>query len=240
MKAQYENRGDLDRVQPGQFQESAGGSRVFFIEKNLLSQNTASNVFIATTENGKETVTSARRGRTEIIGNDRFLILENGQRLENSIGKSDLRISEFGYYSIRIEQDLLGSKLDNQLNTRSIIELLRNPTPPNWGEISWRIGFVLAAFNLMVIALAATRINPRIGKSSNLFFSLLLFQVYLNFLGLGQNWISTGQIGFAAFNLLLHGGVLAASVYWLAKRQYNWRLGRILKRATPTQSKVNG
>jgi lipopolysaccharide export system permease protein len=93
---------------------------------------------------------------------------------------------------------------------------------------------VLAAFNLLVIALAATRINPRIGKSSNLFFSLLMFQVYLNFLGLGQSWIATGKIGFAAFNILLHGGAFAISLLWLAKRQYNWRWGpdfsRILKR----------
>jgi lipopolysaccharide export system permease protein len=239
MKAQYESRGDLDRVQPGQFQESAGGSRVFFVEKNLLDQNTASNVFIATTENGKETVTSARRGRTEVIGNDRFLILENGQRLENTIGKTDLRISEFGQYSIRIAQDLLGSKTDNPLNTVSTLDLLLKPSLVNWGEISWRIGFVLAAFNLMVIALAATRINPRIGKSSNLLLSLLMFQIYLNFLGLGQNWIASGKIGFAEFNILLHGGVFAASMLWLAKRQFNWKWGLNFKRITSRSDKVS-
>lgn len=223
MKAQYESRGDLDRVQPGQFQESAGGSRVFFVEKNLLSQNTASNVFVATTENGKETVTSARRGRTELIGNDRFLILENGQRLESTIGKTELRISEFAKYSIRVAQDPLGTKVEAPLNTRSTLELLRNPDDnDNRGELTWRIGFVLAALNLMVMALAATRINPRVGRSGNLFFSLLLFQVYLNLLTLGQNWIAAGQIGFAAFNLLLHGGALAASLLWLAKRHFNW------------------
>jgi len=237
MKAQYESRGDLDRVQPGQFQESAGGNRVFFIEKNLLSQNTASNVFVATTENGKETVTSARRGRTELIGNDRFLILENGQRLENSIGKTDLRISEFAKYSILVAQDPLGTNVDVPLNTRPTLELIRNPTPYNWGEIAWRIGFVLAALNLMVMALAATRVNPRVGRSGNLFFSLLLFQVYLNLLTLGQNWIAAGQIGFAAFNLLLHGGALAVSLLWLVKRHLNWDWRLNFRKILPRQGK---
>jgi len=222
MKSQYESRGDLDRVQPGQFQESAGGSRVFFVEKNLLNQNSASNVFVATAENGKETITSARRGRTEMIGNDRFLILENGQRLETTIGKTDLKISEFAQYSLRVAKDPLGTNVYVPLGTRSTLELLRDPSPANLGEIAWRTGFFLAALNLMVIALAATRVNPRIGRSGNLFFSLLIFQVYLNLLTLGQNWIAAGQISFAAFNILLHGGALGASLLWLANRQYNW------------------
>jgi len=222
MRAQYESRGDLDRVQPGQFQESAGGSRVFFVEKSLLSEFTASNVFVATTEGGKETVTSARSGRTELIGNDRFLILERGQRLEKSIGKADVKISEFERYSLRVGQDPLGIQADVPLNNRSTLDLLSTPSPHHLGEVSIRIGFVMAALNLMVLALAATRVNPRVGRSGNLFFSLLLFQVYLNLLTLGQNWIASGQLGFVAFNLLLHGGMLAAGLLWLAKRHLNW------------------
>src|SRR5450830_877968 len=87
LKAQYEKRGDIERIEPGQFQESAGGKRVFFVEKNDSGRQTGNNVFIATTENGKETVTSARSGRIETIGKDRFLMLSNGQRLESVIGK---------------------------------------------------------------------------------------------------------------------------------------------------------
>jgi lipopolysaccharide export system permease protein len=238
MKAQYESRGDLDRVQPGQFQESAGGTRVFFVEKNLLSQSTASNVFVATTENGKETVTSARRGRTELIGNDRFLILENGQRLESTIGKNDLRISEFTQYNIRVAQDPLGATVDVPLNTRSTLELLRSASPSDWGEVAMRIGFVLAALNLMVLALAATRVNPRVGRSGNLFVSLLLFQIYLNLLTLGQNWIGNGKISFAAFNLLLHGGALAISLLWLAKRHLNWDWRLNFRKLVPRPRKL--
>ena len=33
IKIHYEQRGDLERVEPGRFQESADGSRVFFVEK---------------------------------------------------------------------------------------------------------------------------------------------------------------------------------------------------------------
>ncbi len=39
-------RSDLDRIAPGEFQESADGSRVFFPDKEKLSAEWASNVFI--------------------------------------------------------------------------------------------------------------------------------------------------------------------------------------------------
>src|SRR5674476_654458 len=84
MKDQYEKRGDIERIQPGQFQESAGGKRVFFVEKDASGKQSGSNVFIATTENGKESVTSAHRGRVQTIGKDRFLMLSNGERLEST------------------------------------------------------------------------------------------------------------------------------------------------------------
>ena len=222
MRAQYENRGDLERVQPGQFQEAAGGSRVFFVEKNPLSDYSARNIFVATTESGRETVTSARSGHTEIIGNDRFLVLENGQRLESTPGRSDVRIGEFERYSIHVAHDPISARADVPLGSVSTLKLIREPTTWHLGEISIRLGFVLAALNLTVLALAATRVNPRVGRSGNLMFSLLLFQVYLNLLNLGQNWIASDKIGFLAYNLLLHGGMLALGLAWLAKRHYNW------------------
>lgn len=239
LRAQYESRGDLERVQPGQFQESAGGSRVFFVEKSLLNEYSARNVFVATTENGKETVTSARSGHTELIGNDRFLVLENGQRLESAIGRNDVKIGEFERYKIRVAQDPLGNRLDVPLGNRSMLELVRDPNPAYLGEISMRVGFVLAALNLSVLALAATRVNPRVGRSGNLMFSLLLFQVYLNLLSLGQTWIASGKIGFLPYNVLLHGGMLAAGLLWLAKRQYNWGWGLrapVLRRRAPADA----
>ncbi len=222
IKIHYEQRGDLERVEPGRFQESADGSRVFFVDKTTVDQRTANNVFIATTENGKQTVTTARGGRVENIGQDQFLLLERGQRLESKLDKSDLKISEFEEYGAKIGAALLGNKDNLPLGTVSSRELLQKPSARYLGELSWRLGFVLAAANLMIIAVASSRINPRVGRTGNLVFSMFAFQVYLNFLNLGQNWIAAGEIGFATFMLALHGGVLLVGLLWLAKRHNNW------------------
>lgn len=233
MKDQYERRGDLERVEPGQFQESAGGNRVFFVEKNLTGEKTGSNVFIATNENGKETITSARSGRTQFIEGNHFLLLSNGQRLENTKGTAELKVSEFAEYGAKINSDQLGAKDYVPLNTVSTLELLKKPSPAHWGEFSWRIGFALAAVNLMIIAIASSRVNPRVGRTGNLVFSLFAFQIYLNLLNMGQNWIATQKIGFGEFNLLLHGGVLTISLLWLAKRHNNWNWGFLPGFSTP-------
>src|SRR3954469_9979283 len=79
MKERYGKRGDLERVAPGQFQESASGKRVFFLDKDTPDNKSGKNIFIATDDRGKETVTSARSGQIANIGEDQVLLLANGQ-----------------------------------------------------------------------------------------------------------------------------------------------------------------
>ena len=222
LKNQYERRGDLERIEPGQFQESANGARVFFVEKNTKGQSSGSNVFIATTEHGKETVTSARSGRIDSLPQGRFLMLENGQRLETVAGTKDLKISEFGEYGTQVTSDPLAGTDTTSIDTRTTLALIQAPTAAALGELSWRIGLILAAINFVVIGIATSSVNPRVGKSVNLVFSVFAFVIYFNLLGLGESWIAAGKISFMAYMLVLHGGIFVLAVLWLAKGHNNW------------------
>jgi lipopolysaccharide export system permease protein len=225
MKDLYDKRGDIERIEPGQFQESAGGKRVFFVEKDAVGKQSGSNVFIATNENGKETITSARSGRIQRAQQDRFLMLSNGQRLENVTGKTDLKISEFEEYGIRVGIDVPGVSENVPVNTQPTLELLNSLTLPNLAELSWRFGLILAAINFVIIGIAVSSVNPRVGRSANLVFSLFAFVLYYNLLNLGQNWIATGKFSFVGFLLALHGGALLIGTFWLAKGHNNWHWG---------------
>jgi len=227
LKDQYDKRGDIERIEPGQFQESAGGKRVFFVEKNATGKQSGSNVFIATNEYGKETITSARSGRIQRTGQDRLLMLSNGQRLESATGKTDLKISEFEEYGIKVGMDVAGVSDNAPVNTQATLDLLDRPTLPNLAELSWRIGLILAAINFVIIGIAVSSVNPRIGRSGNLFFSLFAFILYYNLLNLGQNWIATGKFSFAGFLVSLHGGGLLIGVFWLVKGHNNWYWGTL-------------
>jgi lipopolysaccharide export system permease protein len=222
LKDQYEKRGDIDRIQPGQFQESAAGTRVFFVEKEIAGQRTGANVFIATTEHGKETITSARSGRIQMVGPDRFLMLNNGQRLESEIGKSDLKISEFEEYGVKVGVNVQVGATDIATKTLPTLYLLNNPSPQNLAELSWRLGLILAAINFVVIGIAVSSVNPRVGRSTNLVLALFAFILYFNLLSLGQNWIAAGKYSFMGFLVVMHGSALVVGLLWLAKGHNNW------------------
>jgi lipopolysaccharide export system permease protein len=233
LKDRYGKRGDLERVAPGQFQESASGTRVFFLDKDTPDNKSGKNIFISTFEHGRETVTTARTGRIADIGEDRFLLLGDGQRLETpSVQPIRLKVSEFEEYGTRVGESERARGDAMPPKTKSTLELVTDPTPANLGELGWRIGLGLAAFNFIVIAVVVSNVNPRAGRSGNLIFALFSFVIYFNLLNLGQSWVSTGRVGFSSFMVLLHGGVLVASVFWLAKQHNNWSLRHALRRET--------
>jgi lipopolysaccharide export system permease protein len=134
-----------------------------------------------------------------------------------------MRVSEFAEYSNRISADHPAMR-DDAPRLQSSLALLRTASPPSLAELSWRLGLLLAAVNCVLIALAVTRVNPRVGRSAGLVFSLFAFATYYNLIGLGQSWIEQGRVGAAAFMLGLHGIALAA-LAWMAWRQRNWRVG---------------
>jgi lipopolysaccharide export system permease protein len=230
LKDRYGARGDLERVAPGQFQESASGTRVFFLDKDTPDNKSGKNIFISTNERGKETVTSARTGRITNIGDSQFLLLANGQRLERTSGNAELKISEFEEYGSRVGANDLGARDAAPVKARSTFELVMDRTPLNLGELAWRLGLALAALNFVVIAVTVSSVNPRAGRSGNLVFALFAFVVYYNLLNLGQTWVSRGAASFAAFMILLHGGVMLAGALWLAKQHNNWEVARLWRR----------
>jgi lipopolysaccharide export system permease protein len=228
LKERFERRGDLERVSPGQFQESANGLRVFFINKDSVENKEGKNVFISSADHGKQAMTSSKVGHIELIDDERFLILNIGQRVEQTIGEDDIKISEFKVYGTRIGQDVKAASI-TPAKAVSTLQLIRQPTPIYLGELAWRIGLVVAAMNLVVIALAITSANHRVGRGGNLALALFIFVVYYNFINLGQSWISAGKVQFFPFLIALHGGVLATALGWLTIRHNNWTWRQMLR-----------
>ncbi len=236
----YEKRGDLARIEPGQFQESSNGDRVFFIEKNSTGALSGSNVFIATHDHGKETITSAQSGKIETIGSDRFLLLQNGQRLEQSADKRDLSMSVYGTYGVRVGADDQSARSYVPTRALSSLDLLKNPVNQHLSELTWRAGLTLAAINFVFIGLGAAGVNPRVGRSANLGFAFLAFVVYFNLLVLGKSWIETGQVHFAVYMVALHGGAFVLGMLLLAKRHNNWVLHWPRKKKTAALAAKDG
>jgi len=224
LRARYEQRSDIERVAPGEFRESAGRMRVFFIDKDAPDSSTASNVFISSIERNLRIVTSARSGRMEDISGSRYLLLSNGQRIEQPLVPSEngIKVSEFGTYGAKTSTQSSNSTDTTPMQSRSTLTLLRDPTPVNRSELAWRLGMIFAACNLVLLALTLSSANPRVSRSGNLLFGLFAFVLYYNMLNLGQSWVGRGRYSATGFMIVLHGGVLVLTLLWLAKRHFNW------------------
>lgn len=238
LRLRYESRSDLERVEPGQFQESSSGRRVFFIDKDSASSGIGRNVFISTTDpSGRETVTTARAGQIVTEDGWQYLQLTQGQRVEQGMNTEGpaLKVSEFQEYRLQVGRTDSALMPGGGLKSRSSWDLVREPTQSHLGELGWRIGMGLTALNFVLLALAVAAGNPRVGRSGNLIFLLLAFVFYYNLLNIGQGWVASGMVGLWPFMLGLHGSVMLLALAWLAKRHYGlewrWRRSRHLDTA---------
>jgi lipopolysaccharide export system permease protein len=235
LKERYQKRNDVERVAPGQFQESAGGKRVFFIDKDSQSQTEGTNVFVYSLEGGQESVTSASQGQVLWRGLDRYLVLRHGQQLLR-LPDGESRLTQFEDYELLIDSNLSVSSASGTSKLLSTWELIKAPTPVNLGELSWRIGLGLSGMVLLTLGLAMTHVNPRAGRSMPFALALLVFVVYYNMINVGQSWIANGKMQPLAFMLGLHGGVAVMALVWLSLRHQQWHLRYLWRRpATGSQ-----
>jgi len=216
LRDQFERRSDLSRIAPGQFQTSADGERTFFFEGSASSATIGRNVFIVASHGGVESVTSAKSGSIENEPDGRILVLAKGQRNEEDSKSGEKTLSRFETYRTAASERVRNATGTLAPRALPTAELMRRPTPPNQGELAWRLGLVLAAANMMVLGVGMSASNPRHASNWNLLFALLAFFAYYNFINLSQAWVTAGRIGLGTVLVLGHGGafVFALALLW--------------------------
>ncbi|MEQ1684738.1 MAG: LPS export ABC transporter permease LptF [Burkholderiaceae bacterium] len=226
LKERFERRSDLSRVAPGQFQTSTDGARVFFIERDAADSRTGRNVFILSSLAGTESVTSARSGRIELEGDDRFLVLTRGQRNEQNMTSDEKTLARFESYRVLAGEKVLSSMDNLPPKARPSIELLFDPTPRHQGELAWRLGLLLGAANMLLLGIGLSASNPRRASNWNLMFALMSFVVYYNVINLSQAWVASSKVSMGTALLVSHGGAFLIAMLLLWWREHhNSRFG---------------
>lgn len=230
LRDRFQQRSDLQRVEPGQFQTSASGNRVFFIDKDTVNGTVGRNVFISATETKGESTISAQAATLTDADRQQLLLLQKGQRIESTPDLQNIKVSQFEEYLTAVDEKLLTLSEDGAMKTRSTLELVRNPSLPAHAELAWRAGLVLCAFNLLLVGMAVAAGNPRAGKSGNIAFATFAFLFYFNMLNLGEAWVARGQVSPLAWMLGMHGSVCVLALLWMLKRHENINFRSWVKR----------
>jgi lipopolysaccharide export system permease protein len=200
------------------------------VEEVAGVDNLVANVFVSSTQHGRQGVMVAARGFQEIAANgDRFLVLMNGRRYEGEPGSTEYKVYEFGRYAMRIETADTQEPRTPTTKSVSTLELLRDATPPNLAELSWRLGLPASALILALLAIPLSFVNPRAGRSMNLILALLIFMTYSNLLSITQSSIAQSRIPSATGLLGVHAVMLLILLALFYRRLMVFSLFRILR-----------
>jgi lipopolysaccharide export system permease protein len=224
-KRRLDSRDDVSAATPGVFRESKQADRVFFLEDVDSQKKRVGNIFVQSTQNGKEGTMVAKEGYQETAPNgDRFLVMLNGTRYEGIPGQANYRIVEFERYAMRIEPAELRQELPH-LQAYSTLYLLQNPTSWNLSELEWRIGLPLSALILSLLAIPLSYVNPRAGRSLNLIAAMVIYMFYNNMISVTNSWVARGKIspsaGLLGIHLLMFGVMLV--LFYHRSSASSWR-----------------
>ena len=225
-KERFRNREDISRVSPGKFQESADGSRVFFVEGLSSDTSNVRNVFLSQNRNDENSVVVARKGNVIIDHRgDKLLQLREGRRYDGMPGAPDFRIMDFERYIVVIAsnaQEIAGNRSARALPTS---ELIANATPGNLAELLFRISSPLTCLMQILLAIPLGFVNPRRGRTLNLMIALLLAVAYFNANSIMQAVVAQGKASFAMSWWPLHLGALVLITllfFWRNNSNLRW------------------
>jgi len=213
LRQRFEQRSDVMRASPGQFQSSADGHRVFFVEKAGTAQaGGGRNVFILNDAKDKQSVAVSQSGKLVSDGKDRFLVLDGGhlQQLDNKTGEHTH--VEFEHYRVHAGESSGAPSTAPSPSSLDTPELLETGGPANMAEINWRVGLILGAFNLVLMGIGLSASNPRRGSNWGLLFALLAFFSYYNVLNLSRAWVASGRVNVVVALAVVHGLAFLAAM----------------------------
>lgn len=222
----------LQTLLPGRFQQTHDGNQIFYIESMSNDRQSLKNIFVA--ERGKDdswTVMEAKGGQylTDPKTKDHFVVAEDGYRYEGIPGDKNFTLYHFGQYGVRLNMPVSYAR-DTQIDSVPTLQLWRQSSSHNLNyraELQWRLALPLCVFILTLIAFSLSHVAPRAGRFAKFFPAVLIYIIYANFMIVGQDWVSQGQIPSYLGLWILHALMLVIGIGLMMVQQNTFR---ILKR----------
>ena len=206
LRQRFEQRADVLRASPGQFQSSGDGHRVFFVEKAASAVGGGGrNVFIMNDLGTRESVAVSQSGKIENVGDERFLVLDSGHMEQNDKATGEHTHVEFKNYRVHAGTGASSSNTPPSPRAVDTSELVLAGGAANMGELTWRLGLILGGANLLIMGIGLSAANPRRASNWGLLFAALAFIIYNNLLTLTQAWVGSGRVNIVVALVGIHG-----------------------------------
>lgn len=220
---------DIRGIKAGRFNEFSSGDIVLYAEEMDEEQNMRK-IFVQSSKNSSTSVVVADSGRLQKVPNgDNFVILNHGKRYQGVPGEPTYTISEFDEYGVRISgPEEVADSLKREAMASTA--LLMSATPKELAEFQKRIGIPLGLIALAILAVPLSRVSPRQGPYSSVFYAFIIYIVYENVQKITQGMLMSGKLPWWSAYALIYGllGLMTVALFLknLGPRWIRYRLSR--------------
>lgn len=195
-------RTEFDAVFAGRFESMDDKGRVVYVESISDKRKLLHEVFIyepPTTQkiqnNDQQTLIVAEQGYLQASPADqsRFLVLENGYRIDGVPGHLDYRTTQFAGYGIKLPSPISQDRPQKPRSTPTR-QLLSTQSPAYSAELQWRISIPFLVPIISLLGVALSRVPPRKDRYFRIFLGTLIYAGYLVLLTTARSSIEDGLI----------------------------------------------
>ena len=194
---------DVRGITAGRFSEYKQGELVLYVEE-ISPDKKMHKVFVQNRRKGILGVINAETAVMRDLPAGRFLVFENGERIQGEPGQLDFIVENFAEYAVRIELPKTLVNLDRESITTS--RLLETQVVVDIAEVQRRLSIPFSIIVLAALAVPLAQISPRSGVYGNLFMAFLIYFSYMNLGKVSLHWIEDGILpvwsGYFAVYLL--------------------------------------
>lgn len=220
---QDEESADVRGVAAGKFSEYSQGDLVFYVEK-ISADKQMHKVFVQDRQHENVGIINAETSRFQDYPAGRFIVFEQGERVQGQPGTLNYVIEQFTEYAVRIEDKRAVTYNKPNRQAIAIDMLWASREASDIAELQRRLSIPSGILLLCFVAVPLAQISPRGGVYGNMLVGFLIYFSYGNLIRVSQSWVIKETIpawlgGFGVnFLLLLIGGFLLARLYgwqWL-------------------------
>lgn len=191
LEVRAQQEADITGLTAGQFREFGEGERIVYIEGLTPDGRAMTDVFLQVRQEGKLGVLSSNRAHFDYeprIGT-RYIVFENGHRYVGTPGQLDYEITDYASYSVLLSRSTaIPATLD--LEAMSSTSLLRNLNAGKHAELQWRLGILIGAFLLALMAVMLNRVFVRQKQYLSIFIAMLVYFLYSNLLSISKTMVA--------------------------------------------------
>jgi lipopolysaccharide export system permease protein len=227
---QDEQSSDIRGIAAGKFSEYSQGDLVFYVE-NITSDKKMHAVFVQNRQKNKLSIINAEKSHFEDLPGGRYMVFENGERIQGHPGDFDYIVEMFNEYAVLIKERALATYVTPYAVASST--LWKSTVKKEITELQNRLVLPLGILLLAFIAVPLARISPRGGIYGSMLLGFLIYFSYGNLSGVAQSWVVKGSIpawpGIFWVNLLLFVIGLLLLANWYG---YRWLIDTIREKVT--------